>query len=92
MAKKKVEIPEVIEIQVGGVKTCKTLEQACHTYLALLKEGVPDKIHFYIQLCNSQTACITFRQEGDKVYVYGDFKGLPDALDYAYYLRKAGKI
>jgi len=81
--RKLVKMPEVIEIQVGGVETCESLKEACVAYLRLLEQPCPQKIHFYIQLGDQLTGAITFRQEGKKVYVYGDFSNLPDALGYS---------
>ena len=94
MLKKKrwLEVPEVIEIQVGGVEICKTLEEACKAYLKYLKEGCPQKIHFYIQLCSYQTGSITFRQEGKKIIVYGDFRSMPDTLELAEIWARKGKL
>lgn len=92
LKKKWLEVPEVIEIQVGGVETCISLKEACVAYLRLLEQTCPQKIHFSIQLSNYQTGSITFRQEGKKIIVYGDFRGLPDTLELAEIWSRKGKL
>ena len=83
MKKKLVVMPEVMEIQVGGLETCESLKEACVAYLRLLEQPCPQKMHFCIKLGHQLTGGITFRQEGKKVYVYGDFSNLPDYLEYS---------
>ena len=93
MTKRNLEVPEVIEVQVGGVLNCKTLEEACKAYLNLLKEACPNKIHFYIQLRNSKTGSITLRQEKKAIIVYGDFPDMVDTLELAQiWYKRGGKL
>ena len=87
---KKIEFSEVKEVQVGGVRTCYSLKAACIAYLELLSEACPDKIHFYIGFPGGGTSCISFRQEGEKIYVYGDFEGLKDCIEFAKFIESRG--
>lgn len=74
----------VFEIQVCGGRLFNDLESACQDYLQCLKDGIDrEKIHFSIRLPNGERKGITIRQEDGNVVAYGDFAGLPDALDYA---------
>jgi len=74
----------VKEIQVCGGKIHKTLSEACLNYLERVDIGTDrEKIDFAILLANGETRHITIRQEDDKVVAYGDFDGLPNALEYA---------
>ena len=74
----------VKEIQVCGGKIHKMLSEACLDYLECIAEGIDrEKISFSILLSNGETKQITIRQEDDRVVVYGDFEGLPDALEWA---------
>ncbi len=73
----------VREIQVDGGKVVQTLEEACIEYLARLEETDRKKLHFCIILASGKIRGITVRQEGDRVIAYGDFEGLPNALEEA---------
>ena len=74
----------VIEIQVCGSKLVSTLKKACQEYLHCLKNGTDrEKLHFCIVLATGETRSITIRQEDNEVVAYGDFEGLPNALEWA---------
>jgi len=76
----------VTEIQVGGLHTCHGLKDTCEEYLEILQEQeiMPrTKIHFTIRLPNGEIKTITIRDEDNQTVAYGDFKGLPNFLDYA---------
>ena len=74
----------VKEIQVCGGKLCTTLEEACQEYLMRLSQGTDRaKLNFAIVLATGKVKGITIRQEDDRVAAYGDFDGLPDALEWA---------
>ena len=74
----------VKEIQVCGGRLVSSLEGACQEYLHCLLEGTDrEKINFFITLANGEAKHITIRQEGNRVIAYGDFEGLPNALEWA---------
>ena len=74
----------VKEIQVCGGKIHKTLSEACLSYLESVANGTDrEKINFATLLTNGETKHITIRQEDNRVIAYGDFDGLPNALEYA---------
>ena len=78
-------IPVVKEIQVCGGRLCTNLEDACQDYLKCLANGIDrEKLHFTIILPDGKVKSITIRQGDGRVVAYGDFEGLPNALDYAY--------
>lgn len=83
-------IATVFTIQVGGYKNCHTLKEACEEYLRMITntEGYRDKISFAIHCNDGVTRFITIRDEDDKTVAYGDFKGIPDILEYAKILSK----
>lgn len=71
-------------IQVCGGRIFDNLEEACRDYLQCLEEGIDrEKLNFTIVLPDNEIKYITIRQEENKVVAYGDFNGLPSALDYA---------
>lgn len=71
-------------IQVCGGKIHNTLSDACLDYLECIIKGTDrEKINFSITLSNGETKSITIRQEDDRVVAYGDFEGLPNALEWA---------
>lgn len=75
---------KVEEIQVCGGKICHDLAAACSEYLECIAKGTDrEKLHFDIVLSNGITKSITIRQEESEVVAYGDFDGLPDALEWA---------
>lgn len=80
---------KVREIQICGGNIVKpekggTLADVCIDYIqALLQEVDRQKINFAIILDDGTTKTITFRQEDDSIHVYGDFEGMPDALEWA---------
>lgn len=75
---------KVKEIQVCGGRIYYNLADACMEYLMCLVRGTDRaKIHFTIILSNGKHKSITIRQEDDEVVAYGDFEGLPNALEYA---------
>ena len=74
---------KVIEIQICGGKIATTLKDACEEFLSCVDETDREKIHFTIRLNDGTTKAITFRQMGDGVHVYGDFKGMKNALNWA---------
>ena len=75
----------VTEIQVGGVWTENSLEDAVHRYLAMLlsEGGYRTKMIFAIKLPSGETKQITIRDEDGETVAYGDFEGLPTFLDYS---------
>jgi len=74
----------VNEIQVCGGKCHKMLSEACLDYLESIVRGTDrSKMHFTITLSNGEVKAITIRQEDDRVIAYGDFEGLPSALEWA---------
>lgn len=73
----------VKEIQVCGGHLFHNLAEACIDYLECLEYTDREKIHFTVFLSNGKTRGITIRQEDNQVVAYGDFDGLPDALEYA---------
>lgn len=73
----------VKEIQVCGGHLFDKLADACIDYLECLEYTDREKIHFAIKLPDGKTKCITIRQEDNQVVAYGDFEGLPGALEYA---------
>ena len=77
-------IAKVEEIQVCGRRLFTNLEEACKDYLQCLEGGIDrEKLHFTIILPTGKVKSITIRQEDEQVVAYGDFEGLPNALDYA---------
>ena len=71
-------------IQVCGVRLFDNLYDACRNYILTVEEGIDrEKLNFSIQLANGQTKHITIRQEENGVIAYGDFEGLPNALEWA---------
>lgn len=76
-------------IQVGGYRNCRSLEEAACEYIKCINLWhhnviVPrTKIHFDIKLPNGEVKHITIRDEDEETVAYGDFEGLPSALDYA---------
>ena len=74
----------VKEIQVCGRKVHEMLSEACLDYLECIANGTDrEKISFVVILANGETKHITIRQEDNRVVAYGDFDGLPNALEYA---------
>jgi len=79
----------VKEIQVGGYRNCHSLEEAAREYIKCINLWHHNvvmprtKIHFDIELPNGETKYITIRDEDGETVAYGDFEGLPGALDYA---------
>jgi len=76
---------KVLEIQVGGGRIFKTLLDACLEYPNCERS----KMHFYIELPDGSRRAITIRDEDEEVVAYGDFEGLPSALDYAREIQKS---
>lgn len=76
---------KVVEIQVGGVWVCHTLEEAVKEYQRMLNEveGYRAKINFTIELPDGQVKSITIRDDDEETIAYGDFEGLPSFLDWA---------
>jgi hypothetical protein len=74
---------KVKEIQICGGKICDRLYGACGEYIKAIDNGTDrEKLHFDILLDNGQTKSITLRQMEDGVHVYGDFEGMPNALEW----------
>ena len=78
-------IPVVTEMQICGLTLKDNLADAFREYLRLVDNNLTDreKINFSVRLPNGKTKSITIRQEEGVVVAYGDFEGLPDALEYA---------
>lgn len=80
---------KVSEIQICGGKVVKpylngTLADACLNYIEAIAQGIDrQKLNFSVTLDDGTTKHITFRQEDDGIHVYGDFEGMPDALEWA---------
>jgi len=71
-------------IQVCGGRIFTTLWDAFVVYSIKVSEGVDrEKLNFAIILDNGTIKHITFRQEDDGIHVYGDFEGMPNALEWA---------
>ena len=74
----------VKEIQVCGGRIHKTLYLACQDYLDCIDKGIDrEKMHFSILLANGETRTITIRETDDGLVAYGDFAGLPNALEWS---------
>ncbi len=75
----------IVEIQVGGGKLVHSLTLAAREYVEMMKstDGYRAKINFTIKLPNGEIKSITIRDEDDETVAYGNFDGLPNALDYA---------
>ena len=74
----------VKEIQVCGGKLTYMLSAACLTYIEEITQGTDRaKLHFYIILDDGTIKGITFRQEDDGIHVYGNFEGMPNALEWS---------
>ena len=74
----------VKEIQVCGGRIFTNLADVCADYLDCLEQDIDrEKINFSVAMPNGQVKHITFRQEDDRIVVYGDFEGLPSFFDYA---------
>ena len=77
-------LPIVKEIQICGSKITQNLEDACIDYLRCLATGTDrEKLSFSILLPDGTHRHITIRQMNDEVVAYGDFDGLPDALEFS---------
>ena len=78
-------VAKVTEIQVGGGKVAKTLEEACREYVRISEDeqGFRPKINFAIRCPDGKTRTITIRDEDSSTIAYGDFVGLPSYLEYA---------
>jgi hypothetical protein len=75
---------KVKEIQVCGGRITTMLSDACLNYIEDIAQGTDRaKLNFSIVLDDGTTKHITFRQEDDGIHVYGDFEGMPDALEWA---------
>ena len=74
----------VKEIQVCGGKLFKSLYEACQEYIYCVDDGIDrEKLNFSIILSDGTIKHITIRQTGDAVVAYGDFEGLPNAVEWA---------
>lgn len=75
------------EIQVGGGVCVHSLEEACKEFVKMASRssetGYRAKLNFTIKLPDGQMKTITIRDEDEETVAYGDFKGLPDFLDYS---------
>ena len=77
----------VKEIQVCGGRIFGSLYEACQDYIQCVDEGIDrEKLNFSIVLSSGEIKHITIRQVDevdDGVVAYGDFEGLPNALEWA---------
>jgi len=75
----------VIEIQIGGLDIYHSLWNACREYANGVAHNtiLRSKINFAIKLPDGKVKYITIRDEDEETVAYGDFEGLPSALDYA---------
>ena len=72
------------EVQVCGCRVFDNLEEACSDYLHCLANDIDrEKLNFAVELDDGTVKHITFRETEDGVEVYGDFEGMPDALEWA---------
>jgi len=79
---------KVKEIQVCGGHLYDNLLGAFSDYLRCLADGVDrEKVNFSVVLDDGKVNHITFRQEDDGIHVYGDFEGMPNALEWAQRLK-----
>ena len=75
---------KVIEIQVCGSAIAHDLQEACIEYVASTASVINrEKLNFAIMLDNGEVKHITFRQTDNDIEVYGDFEGMPNALEWA---------
>jgi len=74
----------VKEIQVCGGRLFGSLYEACQEYIKCVDDGIDrEKLNFSIALSDGKVKHITIRQMGNIVVAYGDFEGLPSALEWA---------
>lgn len=82
---------KVKEIQICGVVLTTRLLNACREYIGAIKTGTDrEKLNFTIELDNGEIKHITFRQMEDGIHVYGDFEGMPNALERAKRVTEGG--
>ena len=75
---------KVKEIQVCGSDLFTDLYCACENYIQVVNDGVDrEKLNFSIELKDGQVKHITIRQTEDGIVAYGDFEGLPNALEWS---------
>ena len=75
---------KVKEIKICGDIVSNRLYNACREYVGAIKLGTDKpELNFTIQLDNGEVKHITFRQMDDGIQVYGDFTGMPNALEWA---------
>jgi hypothetical protein len=72
----------VREIQVKGTTIVGNLEEACVEFLNSW-QNTRMKLNFTIVLPDGRVKSITIRDEGNETVAYGDFEGLPSAVDRA---------
>ena len=82
----------VFEMQVGGLYCTTSLYEACKRYIAMVDSAQPcrTKIRFAIKIPSGETRGITIRDEDGETVAYGDFRGLPNFLDYCQEMQNAG--
>lgn len=75
---------QVRELQVCGGHIYNKLYEACQDYIGCVDSGIDrEKLNFAVELDDFTVKHITFRETGDGLEVYGDFEGMPDALEWA---------
>jgi len=75
---------EIEEIQVCGGHVHQHLYSVCLDYIACVDGKIDrEKINFAVALDDGSVKHITFRETDDGVQVYGDFEGMPNALEWA---------
>ena len=81
---------KVKEVQVCGGHLYDNLYDACRDYIKCIKGGIDrEKLNFAVELDDGTTKHITFRETDGGIEVYGDFEGMPDALEWAQELLKS---
>jgi len=75
---------KVKEIQVCGGKLFYSLYDACQDYIECVDNGIDrEKFNFSITLSSGEVKHITIRETDEGLVAYGDFEGLPNALEWA---------
>ena len=86
---KPLKLAKVKAIQTNGYHICYTLKNACQELLDPANENAPEKMNIAVITLSGKVKHITLRQEDDGIYVYGDFEGMPDFVEYA---QRRGKL
>ena len=75
---------KVRDIQVCGGHMADELYDACQEYIKRVDGGIDrEKLNFAVILDDGTIKHITIRQMDEGVVAYGDFDGMPNALEWA---------